>query len=181
MKFFIIPIILLLLTLGFEGKAQVLISKNNEVTFFSKTPIEDISAINKTCTVAINTSTNDVAVSMLITGFDFPNKLMQEHFNENYLESDKIPKATFAGKITEKIDFSKSGTYPVTVTGKLNIHGISQVRTLRGVLLITGKSVGLMAEFDVKTADHKIDIPKLVFTKIAEVIKVSVKGNFLMP
>ncbi|HAO50104.1 MAG TPA: YceI family protein, partial [Runella sp.] len=93
---------------------DVLIARNAQVSFFSETPLENISGLNKNVTAILNTKTSEVAVKMQVAQFEFPNKLMQEHFNENYLESDKYPAASFTGKIQEKVDFSKEGVQTVT-------------------------------------------------------------------
>lgn len=149
-----------------------------EVSFFSKTPLEDIDAVNKTVSSIINTATNEVAVQMRITNFVFPNKLMQEHFNENYLESEKFPSATFKGKIKEAIDLTVAGTYPITASGTATIHGVTRPIDLKGTIISTGTSLALTCAFEVKLVDYKVDIPKIVFAKIAEVIKVSSKINY---
>lgn len=148
-------------------------TKNGNVSFYSKTPVEDIHATSNTVSGLINT---DGAVAFIInnTSFDFPNKLMQEHFNEKYMESDKYPLSTFKGKINEPVDFSKDGEHKVTVTGVLNIHGVEQNRTIPGVLKISNGELSVESNFKVKVADHKITIPKLVIAKIAEEIDVQV-------
>lgn len=176
-------IILLAICLGFTlgAKAQNLFSTNNgETTFFSETPVEDISAINKFCQSILNTTTNDIVVQMNIKQFDFPNKLMQEHFNENYLESDKYPKAIFKGKINEKIDFSKNGTYDISASGDFTLHGVTKPRTFKGKITVNQGSLNITADFDVALSDHKIEVPQLVFVKVAQVIKVKNKYT-LMP
>ena len=106
--------LLALLFIGVQSKAQLYSTTTGEVSFFSKTPMEDIDAINKSVSSIINTATNEVAVQMRITNFVFPNKLMQEHFNENYLESEKFPSATFKGKIKESVNLTVPGTYPIS-------------------------------------------------------------------
>lgn len=151
---------------------------NGEVSIFSKTPMENIDAVNKTVSSIINTATNEVAVQMRITNFVFPNKLMQEHFNENYLESEKFPSATFKGKIKEAIDLTVAGTYPITASGTATIHGVTRPIDLKGTIISTGTSLALTCAFEVKLVDYKVDIPKIVFAKIAEVIKVSSKINY---
>lgn len=151
---------------------QLYATKVGETSFFSETPVENIAAMNKTVGVILNTATNDLVTSMKITSFDFPNKLMQEHFNENYMESDKFPVGTFKGKIVEKIDFTKNGSYDVTAKGQLTIHGVSQNRDLKGKLTIDNHKITLVSAFEVKLVDYKIEVPKLVFSKIAEVIAV---------
>lgn len=171
-------LLLALLFVGFQSKAQLFMTTTGEVSFFSKTPLEDIDAVNKTVSSIINTATNEVAVQMRITNFVFPNKLMQEHFNENYLESEKFPSATFKGKIKETIDLTVAGTYPITASGTATIHGVTRPIELKGTIISTGTSLALTCAFEVKLVDYKVDIPKIVFAKIAEVIKVSSKINY---
>jgi polyisoprenoid-binding protein YceI len=171
-------ILLALLLIGFQTNAQLFITTTGEVSFFSKTPMEDIEALNKNVSSIINTSTNEVAVQMRITNFVFPNKLMQEHFNENYSESEKFPSATFKGKIKETVDLTVPGTYPISAVGSATIHGVTRPIELKGTIVSTGASLALTCQFDVKLVDYKIDIPKIVFAKIAEVIKVTSKMNY---
>jgi polyisoprenoid-binding protein YceI len=171
-------LLLALLFFGFQSKAQLYMTTTGEVSFFSKTPMEDIDAVNKSVSSIINTATNEVAVQMRITNFVFPNKLMQEHFNENYLESEKFPSATFKGKIKETVDLTVAGTYPITASGTATIHGVTRPIDLKGTIISTGTSLALTCAFEVKLVDYKVDIPKIVFAKIAEVIKVSSKMNY---
>jgi polyisoprenoid-binding protein YceI len=170
--------LLTLLAIGFQSKAQLFMTTNGEVSIFSKTPMENIDAVNKSVSSIINTATNEVAVQMRITNFVFPNKLMQEHFNENYLESEKFPSATFKGKIKETVDLTVAGTYPITASGSATIHGVTRPIELKGSIVSTGTNLALTCAFDVKLVDYKVDIPKIVFAKIAEVIKVSSKINY---
>jgi polyisoprenoid-binding protein YceI len=146
-----------------------------EVSFFSKTPALDIEALNKKAGAILNTSTRDFAIQMRITDFQFPNKLMQEHFNENYLESERYPTGKFAGKIKEEVDFSKLGTYPVTAVGNMTIHGVTKPITVKGTIVATATELKVIFAFTVRTEDYKIEVPTLVFNKIAEVIEVSGK------
>ena len=171
-------ILLALLFIGFQSKAQLFMTTNGEVSIFSKTPMENIDAVNKSVSSIINTATNEVAVQMRITNFVFPNKLMQEHFNENYLESEKFPSATFKGKIKETVDLTVAGTYPITASGTATIHGVTRPIDLKGTIISTGTGLALTCAFEVKLVDYKVDIPKIVFAKIAEVIKVSSKINY---
>nr|MCU0354403.1 YceI family protein [Cytophagales bacterium] len=147
---------------------QLYSATNTEVSFFSDAPLEDIEATCKTGQSLINTATREVAVKIPIKSFKFPNSLMQEHFNENYMESEKYPHAVFKGKINENIDFSKPGTYPVTATGRINIHGVERDQTIKGTLTVAPNQLNLEAKFDVLLADHQIKIPEVVFMKIAE-------------
>jgi polyisoprenoid-binding protein YceI len=115
---------------------------------------------------------------MRITNFVFPNKLMQEHFNENYLESEKFPSATFKGKIKESVDLTVAGTYPITASGSATIHGVTRPIELKGSIVSTGATLAFTCQFEVKLMDYKVDIPKIVFAKIAEIVKVSSKMNY---
>jgi hypothetical protein len=175
----IIKLIAICLLLSSKSYGQMYATQTGETSFFSETPVENISAINKNVGAIINTANNEVAVSMKMSGFNFPNKLMQEHFNENYMESEKYPIGTFKGKIVEPIDFTKNGTYDVTAKGQLTIHGVTLPRDLKGKLTVNNQKISLISNFEVKLADHKIDIPKIVFAKIAEVIAVKTKYDFV--
>ena len=143
-----------------------------QTDFFSETPVENITAINKTGQCIVNISTAELVVRIVMKDFDFPNKLMQEHFNETYVESEKYPTAIFKGKLNEKIDFGKEGNYDVTATGVFTIHGVAKNRTLSGKLDVREGKLTLTTEFDVALTDHNIAVPKLVFVKVAQVIRV---------
>jgi polyisoprenoid-binding protein YceI len=172
-------VVFALVILGFQANGQLYMAQNGEVSFFSKTPLEDIDALNKQVGSIINTANNEVAVQMRVTNFVFPNKLMQEHFNENYLESDKFPSATFKGKIREVVDLKVPGTYSVTAVGTATIHGVTNPIEIKGNIVSKGDQLILSCQFDIKLVDYKIDIPKIVFAKIAEVIRVSSKINYV--
>ena len=163
-----------------QGFAQTNIFSTNKgaITFFSSAPLEDIEAKNSKAISLINIGTNEIAVRVPIKQFQFRNRLMQEHFNENYMESEKYPHATFKGKINETVDFQTPGTYDVSATGVLNIHGVSQKRTLNGKLKIDSSGMTLSTNFDVLLKDHKIKIPSIVFNKIAEKIAVTTTFSY---
>lgn len=150
----------------------------SEFSFYSKAPLEDIEAKNTRAASIINTSNREIVVRIPVSQFQFSNKLMQQHFNENYMESEKYPYATFRGKINENIDPGKSGTYTVSANGILSIHGVDQNRKLTGKLVVGENSMQLETKFDVILADHQIEIPKLVFKKIAEKIEVNASLNY---
>ncbi len=162
----------------FTTKAQVYLTQTGETSFFSETPMENISGLNKTVAAAMNLASNDIAIRIQNVAFKFPNKLMEEHFNENYMESDKFPISTFKGKIIEKIDFTKDGTYEVSANGTFDIHGVKQERVLKGKLTVAKNQLTLQCNFDIKLADYKIEIPTLVIAKIAETI--AVKSKFVL-
>ncbi len=104
--------------------------------------------------------------------FDFPNELMEEHFNENYIESEKYPKSTFKGKLDQTLDFSKNGTYDISATGVFTVHGQSQNRQIQGKVMVQEGEVQINTAFEVALIDHKIEVPKIVFVKIAQIIQV---------
>lgn len=157
-----------------------LITKDGNTTFFSHSPIEDIEAINERTTAAIDFTKGNVVVKMLIKHFTFENALMQEHFNENYLESDKFPSAIFKGKIAneETIDLTQDGTHEVTIAGDLTIHGVSKSIETTATITVAGDQVTAVTEFIAQPADFDIEIPKLVVKNIAEEIKVSTSLTF---
>lgn len=168
-------VLLTLFILGMhEMQAQDLYkAKSTKVDFFSEAPLENISAVNTGCASLINTKTREVAVVVPIKLFEFEKDLMREHFNENYMESDKYKNASFKGKINEEVDFTKEGTYELSATGAFNIHGVEKQRTLKGTMKVTKKGLELDAKFMVKLEDHDIEIPKIVFEKIAEEVEVT--------
>lgn len=157
-----------------------LITKEGTTTFFSHSPIEDIEAINEKTTAAINFATGDVVVKMLIKHFTFENALMQEHFNENYLESEKFPAAIFKGKLEsdKPIDISQDGEYPVAIVGELTIHGVAKPLNTEAVITIAGDKVTATTKFIAKPADFDIKIPTVVVKNIAEEIEVTTKLDF---
>lgn len=165
--------------LGPWAWAQTFVSKSSEVSFFSKTPVEDIQAVTKDATCALKGSTGELLARVPIAKFKFPNSLMQEHFNENYLESDKYPNSTWKGKLDQAVDYSKPGKYNVSATGTLDIHGVAKPSTLKGTLeVLANGGVVLNATFDVLLVDHNIERPQVVLMKIAE--KINVKSQFTL-
>ncbi|SFW82652.1 YceI family protein [Chitinophaga sancti] len=153
--------------------------KNTSLSFFSATPMEDIDAVTNKAVSAINGKTGAVYFKVTINTFKFKKSLMEEHFNENYLESDKYPTAEFKGKILEVPDLHKDGTYPVIVEGTMNMHGVDKVYHEKGTITVKDGKPSLDAKFNVKLVDHKIKVPTLVVKNIAEVIEVTVKGAYL--
>lgn len=144
------------------------------VKIFSSTPIQNIEAMTDKCLSMIDKEKNQVAFIILNTSFQFSNSLMQEHFNEKYMESEKYPKSTFSGQFAELIDWKNDGEYVVNVNGKLTIHGKEKVRTIPVILKIENGQITAKSDFMVKSADHTIEIPNLVFDKIAEEIRVTI-------
>ncbi|MBC7399348.1 MAG: YceI family protein [Mucilaginibacter sp.] len=174
-----ISIILLAALLSVKATGQTLYAcKNAQVSLFSTAPIEDIAAKTSSGNSVYNAASGDLVFSVPITTFKFPKSLMEEHFNSDYLESDKYPRATFKGKIKEQPDLTKNGSYPITIVGELDVHNVKQNRTIQGNLTVNNGVITMTAEFMVKCADHHIEIPRLVFHNIAESIKMNVNATY---
>lgn len=174
----LINILLIILMIQASSFGQVFMTLNGQTSFFSETPLENISAENKNTLVALNITTKEVAVRIQNVAFKFPNKLMEEHFNENYIESEKYPLSVFKGKIVENIDLQKQGTYQVSVKGILDMHGVKQERIIKAQIIVDSESISVTSDFNVNLQDHKIDIPKLVFEKIVE--SIAIKNKFTL-
>ena len=180
MKKIILSIMVLLVAVTVSKAQDKYFTKTGKITFFSSTPMEDIEAHNKTTTSVIDTKTGKMEFATLMKAFDFEKALMQEHFNENYVESDKYPKATFAGAITNlsEVNFKKDGTYNVKVKGTLTLHGVSKEIEAPGKITVSGNQFSATSSFNVAPEDFKIEIPKLVRDNIARQIKIDVKMDY---
>ena len=166
--------LLLLLTFFTKSNAQTYITRNGYIGFFSKTPLEDIKAENRQVYAVIDGAKKNIAFTLLVKGFLFPKELMQEHFNENYIESDKYPKANFIGNYTGDVNWSKDGSYPVQVQGQLTLHGATQTINVPATLEVQGNKVTGKSTFKLTPGDFNIQIPALVREKIAKQIDVHV-------
>jgi hypothetical protein len=157
-------------------QAQKVFTKNGSINFNSKTTMETIDATSNQVTSVLVPGTGDIQFSVQIKSFHFKKALMEEHFNETYMESDKYPKSTFKGKITDlsKVNFTKDGSYAVTVSGDLNLHNTTQKATTNGTITVKGGKISATASFVVKLADYKIDVPKVVRSNISETVTVTV-------
>ncbi len=170
-------ILFLLAVLTTTGvQAQRLMTRNGHVWFHSHTPVEDIEAHNYQTTSIIDPATGNLAFVLLMAGFQFEKALMQTHFNEKYVESDKFPKATFDGKITNTsdIDFAVNGTYAAKVKGTLTIHGVGKEIETSGKITVLDGQVSATATFPINLADHDIAVPGIARNKVAEVVNAHV-------
>jgi hypothetical protein len=153
-------------------KPDIYITGNGSISFRSDAPLELIKASSKELKGAIDTEKKTFAFKVRIRSF--------EHFNENYLQSEKFPEAEFSGKIIEDINFAVPGKYTVRAKGIFLIHGIAQERIIKSELEIKDNSIFIKTAFTVLLNDHKILIPKVVNEKLANEIKVEVMAQ-LMP
>jgi YceI-like domain len=148
-----------------------------EISFTSNAQLEMIKATSKELKGIIDPATNQFAFRVNVRSFlGFNSSLQREHFNESYLESEKVPTASFSGKIIEKIDFASDGVYDVRAKGDLDIHGQKQTRIIKSKLTIKNGTLSIEAYFIVPLSDHNISIPRIVNQKIATEIEVSIKA-----
>lgn len=160
--------------------AQKHYTKNGSISFFSKTSLENIRADNNQVLAVLNIQTGDIQFSLLVKSFHFSKALMEEHFNEDYMESDKFPRAGFKGNITDmsRVLFTTDGRYTVPLEGDLTIHGITKRITSTGTIIINGGKISATSTFPVKLSDYGITIPGMVKDNIAETVEVTVSCNF---
>lgn len=156
------------------------IDRSGNASFFSSAPLEDIKAETGQAVSVIDTGTGQIAASMLMRSFNFRKSLMQEHFNENYIESDKYPKATFKGKIAniDDVDFSKDGKYTLDITGEITLHGVTKPLSVKAEAVVSQGTIQAKAVFPLKVKDFDIKVPRLVINNIAEVVEVTVAFNY---
>ena len=172
--------VLLFWNIIFSANAQKYMTKNGSISFFSHTSMEDIKADNNQVASVLDTGTGEMVFQLLIKSFHFERALMEEHFNENYLESEKFPKATFKGKITNlsAIDFKKNGTYVVTTEGDLSIHNVTQKVNIKGTLQIESGEILANSKFNIVPEDYNINIPGVVKEKINKNLEVTVSMKY---
>lgn len=168
-------ILMTLLSLGSMAQGKYF-TKTGKIDFFSKASLEDIEAKNKTVTAVLDSKTGAVQFAVQMKGFEFEKQLMQQHFNENYVESDKYPRSEFKGAVTNnsEINYAKDGTYAANVKGKLTIHGVTKDVETTGKVKVSGGKVEIESVFNILLSDYKISIPAVVKDKISNSIKISV-------
>ena len=166
-----------LVTVANFANAQRFFSKSAHVRFFSHTSAEDIKADNYKCEIVLDKATGNVQFSALIKMFEFEKALMQEHFNENYLESDTYPKSTFKGKGDfSKVNFAADGNYNVNVAGQLTMHGVVKDVSATANIKISGGKIEGSTKFYINPRDFNVKIPDLVKGQISDKIEITVKA-----
>jgi hypothetical protein len=175
---FVLFVLLALFVFQFYSGRPLLKSTKGTVSFFSEAPLENIDATSNNVVSLINTSTNEIAFDIAIKSFHFKKAKMETDFNENFMESAQYPTAVYKGKINEKIDWRKDGTFQVTSNGALAIHGITRERRDTATLKIKNGVVDLASKFSVRIADHQIKVPTLLYKHIAEVVEVKLSVNY---
>lgn len=174
-------IIFILLVLSSQVlSAQKYFSKTGKVAFYSDAAMEKIEAHNTSASTVLDAATGALEWGVLIKGFAFEKALMQEHFNENYMESEKYPKAKFKGKLDqpEKVIYSKDGVYAVTVTGQLEMHGVTRTITVPATIAVKNGALSAKSKITVALADYGIEIPKLVKENISEKVTIEISADY---
>lgn len=171
---------LLVVLCNFPAGAQKFFTRNGIVNFDATAPNspETIKAVNKSGTCVLDKSSGAVEMAVLVKGFLFERSLMQEHFNENYMESTKYPKATFAGKLDNAgaVDTGKDGTYKVNASGTLTMHGVSKAVSVPVTFTVKAGKVSAAATFSLALADYNVDVPSLVADKVNKKAEISVSA-----
>ena len=164
----------IILLLHFDGFSQKrFFSEKSNITFFSEGVIEEIKASNTKVTSILDLQSGEVAYLLSPKDFQFEKKLMQVHFNEKYMETEKFPRSTFKGKIVG-LDASITSLQQVKAVGQLSIHGVTRDVDIPGTLHIEGNTVTLRAKFIVKLLDYNIKVPQIVWQNIAQEVEVNV-------
>ena len=161
-----------------SGQNAVWTIKKGSIHFTSDAPLEKIEADCDQLKGVLNPQDNRFAFNVEIDQFEgFNSSLQQVHFNENYMESVLFPKASFTGKIIEKVNFGENGKIPVRAKGILEIHGVKQERIIPVNLEIENQKCSFTSNFNILLPDHDISVPRIVFQKVSQTIQVSVKGE----
>lgn len=161
--------------------AQKYYSKTGNIHFLSEAPLEKIEATNNNAYAVFDAASGQMEWSVLIKGFKFEKSLMQQHFNENYMESSKFPKAIFKGQLVKPsaTDLSKNGDYPVEVKGNMTMHGVTKPLSVPARIIVKDGKITAKGNFSIAIADYGIEVPKIVRDNIAKTVHVTVDAELL--
>jgi hypothetical protein len=178
MKNLIKTIILLMLISG-SVFGQKYMTKNGKISFYSDGQAEKIQAINNQAATVLDITSGEWAFKLLMKSFEFEKALMQEHFNENYVESNKFPNASFKGKLINlsEVNFNKNGKYKAVVEGDLTIHGVTKKVKTQGNIEVKEGKITANAKFPIALKDYDVKIPSAVVKNIAETVEITVDVN----
>ena len=161
-----------------NGFSQRYYTKNGQIDFDATSPAspERIDAVNRSATCVMDTKTGALQFAVLMKGFQFERALMQEHFNENYIESDRFPKAEFKGTIVnnETVNYEKEDSYSVKVKGNLTLHGETKEIETEGKLVVSNGKILATSDFKVLLADYHISIPGIVANKVSKSASIKI-------
>jgi hypothetical protein len=171
---------IIFLSIAFTSNAQTYLAKNVSVRFFSAAPIENIEANTTVASCAFNAKSNKIIMKVPIKAFRFEKALMQEHFNENYLESEKYPIGQFEGMMLDLPNMYNNGEYNIRLKGKLSLHGVTNEKEVNAKIYIKDGDVKALVVFKIKCKEYKIAIPKIVARNVSDEIEISVTAEFKM-
>ena len=174
-KFFLIVLAILISSIAqSQGK---FFTKSGKIEFSSKAPLEDIEAKNNSVTALLDSRAGTIQFSVMMKGFEFDKALMQEHFNDNYVESHKYPKSEFKGVIVNntEMNYGKEGTYNARIIGKLTIHGVTKDIETFATLKVDDGEIEGNSSFSIKLSDYNVKIPRLMKDNISNNVKITVK------
>lgn len=177
MKSKIILATLIFFSIGSAHGQEKYFTKTGKINFYSKASLENIEAQNKSVTCVLDSKSGALQFAVMMKGFEFEKALMQEHFNENYIESHKFPRAEFKGSVlnNSEINYAKDGKYPVTVKGKLTLHGETRDVETKGTITVKAGKLEADAVFNVALADYNVSIPTVVKDNIAKTVSITVQ------
>lgn len=172
--------VVLFSVLALSAYSQKYFTKSGIVKFHSDSPMEKIEGVNSTASSVIDMASGKMEFAVLINAFKFEKALMQEHFNENYMESTKFPKAVFKGEIQNfsSVSFDKVGKFTITVSGEMTIHGVKKNITAPVDIVVDAKGVHSNTKFNVLCSDYNIKIPSLVKDNISNEINLTIKADY---
>ena len=173
----------LFMVIGLVANAQDTLSTKNAVINFDATSPsspEKIEAVSKLGISKMLVKTGEVAFALQMMSFEFEKALMKDHFNENYMETSKFPRATFKGNIQDfsKVNFSKNGKYPVKVKGSMTLHGVTKEVIADGFINVTGDKINATSTFKLILSDFNIKVPDLVKDKVAREATITVNATY---
>ncbi|MBK9792310.1 MAG: YceI family protein [Sphingobacteriales bacterium] len=158
------------------AQSEKYFTRNATVTFTSVAPVEKIISENKVSNCILNTQTGDLALKVVIKSFEFEKQAMADHFNNDYLNSDKFPNATFEGKITTPLDYKKNGKYNVTVDGKLTIHGVTKQVKQSGIIEVSAGKIIARSKFSILLSDYGVIVPNDYLKKISNTVDIDINA-----
>lgn len=175
----IVIVITMALINGAIGQSKYF-TRNGHITFYSDAPLEKIEAHNSKVSSVVDAASGQVEFGVLMKAFEFEKALMQEHFNENYVESDTYPKSVFKGTIANNkdVNYTKDGTYEVTVNGKLTLHGVTKDISSKGTINVKDGKPTAKSEFKILLSDYNISVPALLKDKVSKEVKIVVEMNY---
>lgn len=180
MKTQLVSLMLLLSGVTMVNAQDKLVTRSGEVTFISSTPVEEFEAKNNQAASILTKNDNMLAFNVLLKSFKFEKALMEEHFNEKYVHSDKHPSAKFKGNIPSSVDLNIPKTHEgVEIDGEMTFHGVTKpVKAIADIVVNADNTVNINSNFDLTLEDYNVEIPSLVKEKIAKDVKVTVVANY---